>query len=116
MITLIRMLEGWCERNLEHERRGKMSRIKLTAVAFVVAMMVKTRLAAMGTAFRPVGIRIVTDVLLVLLQGGALWQHARHRPVSFVVAISLACTTITEDGRPSFCRICFEIYMGMFLE
>jgi ABC-type branched-subunit amino acid transport system substrate-binding protein len=34
------MLEGWCERKRKLERSGKMARIKLTAIAFVVVMLV----------------------------------------------------------------------------
>jgi hypothetical protein len=78
-------------------------------------MALQAPLPAAGTALGSVAIGIIPKLLLVLRYGLDFWQHTIHRLVSFVVVISFARTTITEDDWPIFFRFCFGIYKGMFL-
>ena len=78
-------------------------------------MAVHACLSAVGTALGSGGIGIIPKLLLVLFKCLNSWQHTDHRPVSSVVAISLARTTITKDDWPIFFRFRLGIYKTMFL-
>jgi hypothetical protein len=78
-------------------------------------MALQAPLSTAGTALGSVGIGIVPKLILVLRYCLNFWQHTIHRPVSSVVVISFARTTITKDDWPIFFRFCFGIYKGMFL-
>jgi hypothetical protein len=78
-------------------------------------MALQALLSTVGTALGSVGIGIIPKLLLVLRYGLNSCQHTGHGPVSSVVVISLARTTITKDDRPIFFRFYFGIYKGMFL-
>jgi hypothetical protein len=78
-------------------------------------MALQAPLPAAGTALGSVGVGIIPKLLLVLHYCLYFWQHTIHRPVSFVVVISFARTTITEYDWPIFFRFCCGIYKGMFL-
>ena len=78
-------------------------------------MTVHTPLSTVRTALGSVAVGIIPKLLLVLRYCRNFWQHTIHRPVSFVVVISFARTTITENDWPIFFRFCFGRYKGMFL-
>ena len=79
-------------------------------------MVVQACLSAVRTALGSVGIGIISKALLMLLYGLNSWQHTGHRPVSCVVAILFAQTTITKDDWPIFLRCCLGTNEGLFLD
>ena len=85
-------------------------------VTLIVTMALQAPLSTAGTALGSVGIGIIPKLILVLRYCLNFWQHTIHRPVSLVVVISLARTTITKDDWPFFFRFRLGIYKGMFLD
>lgn len=55
----------------------------------IMAMEPDTRFAAVWAVIRPIGLRILSKALKVLLQGGDPWQDTKYRLVSFGLMVRL---------------------------